>query len=157
MCSSDLLSKVTYQEALQESVFALAPRGDNKFSYRFTELMSAGAIPVVHADDWVWPFRPELVDWDKCAVILPEKDAGQFTIDILRNMTIDERCRRRQYCWQIYQNYMEAPVKIIDGLVQGLERVHLRQQAGLQPLPLGGVRCDAFTEDPSECNMMRRR
>ena len=65
------LSQLTYQEALQQTVFALAPRGDNKFSYRFTEVLSAGAILVVHADDWVWPFRPELIDWD--AVIFPKR------------------------------------------------------------------------------------
>ena len=38
------------QELLIKSVFAAAPRGDSPFSYRFTEILSAGAIPVVHSD-----------------------------------------------------------------------------------------------------------
>jgi hypothetical protein len=53
----------TFEEMLADSKFGAAPRGDNTFSYRFTEVLSAGAIPVVHADGWVLPFRPELVDW----------------------------------------------------------------------------------------------
>ena len=104
------LSNYTYEDGLRQSVFALAPRGDNKFSYRFQEIMSAGAIPVVHADDWIWPFRPELVNWTECAVILPEKDAGQTTIDYLDRISLEDRCRMRQACQRIYQQYKKLPL-----------------------------------------------
>ena len=50
------------------------------------------------ADDWVWPFRPELVDWKQCAVILPEKDAGEKAIAYLDSISEEERCRMRQAC-----------------------------------------------------------
>jgi hypothetical protein len=41
-----------YQQLLQSN-FGAVPRGDNLFSYRFTEVLTAGAIPVVYADGWV--------------------------------------------------------------------------------------------------------
>jgi hypothetical protein len=32
------------------------------------------SIPIVVADDWMLPFRPELVDWDECIILLLEKE-----------------------------------------------------------------------------------
>ena len=147
------LSQYSYEEFLADTVFALAPRGDNKFSYRFTEVLSSGAIPVVLADDWVWPFRPELVDWKQCAVILPEKDAGTTTIAYLDSISEEERCRMRQACRTIYKHYVETPVKQIDGIVKGLV---WKDRKGWDTMKLQGIRCDTF-EDPSECNLARRR
>ena len=147
------LSQYSYEEFLADTVFALAPRGDNKFSYRFTEVLSAGAIPVVLADDWVWPFRPELVDWKQCAVILPEKDAGAAAIAYLDSISEEERCRMRQACRTIYKYYVETPVKQIDGIVKGLV---WKDTKGWDTMKLQGIRCDTF-EDPDECNLMRRR
>jgi Exostosin family len=42
----------TFDSIVRTSKFAAAPRGDCMFSYRFTEVLSAGAIPVVHSDGW---------------------------------------------------------------------------------------------------------
>ena len=58
----------TYGDLMFQSKFAGTPKGDDLFSYRFTEAMSAGAIPVVHADDWAMPFSSKLIDWSKCVV-----------------------------------------------------------------------------------------
>ncbi|KAL3916354.1 MAG: hypothetical protein SGILL_005219 [Bacillariaceae sp.] len=141
------LSGHSYQQVLAETIFGLAPRGDCKFSYRFTEVLSAGCIPVIHADDWLWPFRPELVDWNKCAVIMPEKSAGNVTLNILKSMSLEERCRRRQHCYQIFKEYVETPVGLINGVVEGLELV-----AENGPKPLVGVKCSDYNYQ-DECNM----
>ena len=50
-----------------------APPGDCLWSYRFSEILSAGAVPVVHAVDWLPPFASpadpaRVVDWTRCAV-----------------------------------------------------------------------------------------
>ena len=146
------LSNYTYEEFMSNTIFALASRGDNKFSYRFTEVLSAGAIPVVHADDWVWPFRPELIDWNECAVILPEKDAGNTTIQYLESISVEQRCKMRQACYRIYKKYAETTAGTITGIVEGLELVATRGSSSR----LQGVRCDEF-EISEECNLLRRR
>lgn len=113
--------KVPYQQMLMNSIFAACPRGDNLFSYRFTEILSAGAIPVVWADGWVLPFRPELVHWAKCcAVILPERNVNT-TIHVLESISQQRRCELRRNGYSIYKKYMETSMLQISGLVEGLE------------------------------------
>ena len=52
-----------YVDIMQRSVFAFVPRGDCQFSYRLTEAMAFGCIPVVISDGWLLPFdRPALFD-----------------------------------------------------------------------------------------------
>lgn len=53
--------KYDYADLLISSRFGLVPRGGGLHSYRFIEVLAAGAIPVVLADDWVIPFQ-EVVD-----------------------------------------------------------------------------------------------
>ena len=108
------LGGMTYEDIMKKTSFALAPRGDNKFSYRFSEVLSAGTIPVVLSDDWIWPFRAELVDWNACAIILPERMNGRPTIDLLDNMTAEEKCERRRNCYRIYKQYIVKPEGTID-------------------------------------------
>lgn len=45
-----------YNDMIGSSEFGLVIRGDVAFSYRFTEVVCGGAIPVVIADNWVIPF-----------------------------------------------------------------------------------------------------
>jgi len=147
-----VIANMTYPEVLSKARFGLAPRGDNKFSYRFTEVLSAGAILVYHGDNYLFPFRPELIDWRKCAIILPEKDAGHTAMDIMNRMSARERCQRRNFCYfEIYKKYVESDTNQISGLVSGLELVtqgHRRKHKG--------IRCNATSIANYDCNDMRR-
>jgi Exostosin family len=116
------VTPVTFPDLLRGSVFAGAPAGDNLFSYRFAEVLTAGAIPVVHSDGWVLPFRHELVDWSECLLHLPESSIPD-TIAILNNITAEQRCRMRQRCLEIYNEYMSTGEGTIRGILEGLERV----------------------------------
>ena len=113
----------TFSSLLQKSAFGATPRGDNLFSYRFTEVLSAGAIPVVHSDGWVLPFHSKLVDWSRCAVVVPELQYNQ-TLDILHLISRDQRCRMRQYCYEIYQRYMVNPEANMAGILESLGAIH---------------------------------
>jgi Exostosin family len=115
-------TNVSFTDLLRQSVFAAAPAGDNRFSYRFTEVLSAGAIPVVHSDMWVLPFRPELVNWSECLLHLPESTIPH-TIGILRNVSAERRCQMRQHCREIYTAYMLDGIGTIRGIVDGMELV----------------------------------
>jgi hypothetical protein len=112
-------------EMMKQAAFVATPKGHNRFSYRFTEALAAGAIPVVHSDGWVLPFRAELVDWEECAVIIPESRVSD-TVEILRQISEPERCRRRKRCYEIYQQYMSTPEGTIDGILQGLELLTMK-------------------------------
>ncbi|CAB9510608.1 Exostosin-1 [Seminavis robusta] len=113
----------TFASLLQKSVFAATPRGDNRYSYRFTEVLSAGGIPVVHSDGWVLPFNPKLVDWTKCAVVIPEARFNE-TLDILHRIPRNKRCQMRRYCYEIYQNYMVNAEANIAGILDTLDALH---------------------------------
>ena len=125
---------------LADSIFAAVPRGDCKYSYKFTEALSAGAIPVYLGDNWVWPFRAELVRWEECAIILPERDVDQ-TMQALKEISPQHRCERRKKCYSIYKSYMETGVGTIDGLVEGLHRVAELDAKGLPHAPYSGYHC----------------
>ncbi len=93
------------------------------FTYRFTEILSAGTIPVIHSDGWVLPFRPELIDWqNECAVISPEIEMNH-TVKRLRSMNATERCERQQRCFELYQQYIATPEGVLAGILEGLERM----------------------------------
>lgn len=117
---SGAATSADFADLLRQSLFAGAPIGDNRFSYRFAEVLAAGAIPVVHSDGWVLPFRPELVDWSECLLHLPESSISQ-TIEILRNVTLERRCQMRRRCREIYAAYMQDSAGTIRGVLDGLE------------------------------------
>ena len=111
----------TYSSLLFKAIFSGAPRGDNLFSYRFPEVLSAGAIPVVHADDWVLPLHHNLVDWSQCIVRIPEAKVND-TVNILREISDNERCRMRRYCYDVYQKWMINPEANIAGMLDSIEK-----------------------------------
>ena len=47
---------IDYHQMIASSEFGLVIRGDVAFSYRFTETVCGGSVPVVIADNWVMPF-----------------------------------------------------------------------------------------------------
>ncbi|GKY93014.1 hypothetical protein MPSEU_000269900 [Mayamaea pseudoterrestris] len=119
---------ITYSEMLKKSVYGAAPRGDNLFSYRFTEVLSAGAIPVVHSDGWVLPFHDALIKWSEtCAIIIPEAKVHE-TEHILRGITKEERCRRQRNCLDLYQKYFSSPQGTVRGIIDALEFIQKRDE-----------------------------
>jgi hypothetical protein len=109
-----------YYNLLMESIFVGAPRGDNLYSVRFAEILSAATIPVLYSDGWVLPYNQDVVDWSELAVLLPEKNVSQ-TMDILQSMSEQEICQRQQRILEFYKNYiadskgrLRAVLKIMD-------------------------------------------
>ncbi len=147
------LGDISYKKLMRSAKFTFVPRGDNKFSYRFTEALSAGGIPVYHGDNFMLPLRPELVDWNKCGIILPEKDAGQKTLDRIAKLDSNTICAMRQYCYfGIYKKYAVTPTKQIDGIVQGLDALARRKEGPKQP---AGIMCNETSIASLDCNPMR--
>lgn len=150
---------INYTTALRHTILALVPRGDNKFSYRFTEALSAGAIPVYHGDEFVFPYRPELIDWTKCAILFPERMGGTPALKQLEEQWLshptNKLCQMRNYCYfEIYKKYVDTPqnrTPLVDGLIQGLELMAKGGGAGPTP-PYPGLLCNETTIQTLECN-----
>lgn len=60
-----------YAEIIGRSKFVLCPRGAGTSSIRLFEVLKAGKVPVIIADDWVTPEGP---DWATCAVRVQEQN-----------------------------------------------------------------------------------
>lgn len=60
---------------MNESLFALVPRGDALYSYRLLEALSFGCIPIVLSDGWVLPFD-RVVPWSEIALHVPEAEVA---------------------------------------------------------------------------------
>lgn len=88
-------SNVSQYDNLLDTVFALVPRGDERWSFRFLEAVGAGAIPVIVADGLTLPFE-NIIDWDSLVVRIPESTvvlADSFN-DILSLLPDDDRYAR---------------------------------------------------------------
>ena len=102
-------------------------------------------------DNWVWPFRAELVKWEECAIILPERHV-EHTIKKPKEITLEERCERRKKCYAIYKNYMETGVGTINGMIESLQRVAELDAKGLPHAKFSGYHCKPNRDNPKWCN-----
>lgn len=78
-------SRHEYDE-LMNTTFGLVPAGRSPATYRLAEVMSAGAIPVFVARDYVRPF-PERVDWPSFSFMFPPEEIGTSMMETLRSVT----------------------------------------------------------------------
>jgi hypothetical protein len=113
----------SFQKMAKLSKFSAVPRGDNLFSYRFTEVLSCGSIPVVYADGWVFPFHPILVDPRDYAIIIPEDQVNQSRA-MLSQISPATQCRMRRRGMQVYQRYLKGGMENVRGIVETLELMH---------------------------------
>jgi hypothetical protein len=131
-----------YKEIMKKSTFAAAPRGDQLFSYRFAEILSAGTVPVVYAgkgdenfvcfvasllslncdaapsssDGWLTPFNNRVVNWKACAVFIPESKYER-TRDILTATPESQRCKMQKCALRVWDMYVSSRAGWVRGLV----------------------------------------
>eukprot|EP00475_Leptophrys_vorax_P043819 TRINITY_DN854_c0_g1_i1.p1 TRINITY_DN854_c0_g1~~TRINITY_DN854_c0_g1_i1.p1 ORF type:complete len:414 (-),score=94.26 TRINITY_DN854_c0_g1_i1:1198-2439(-) len=111
---------VEYAELMENTQFGAVMRGDDSFSFRFTEVLSAGVIPVIYSDGLVLPFE-EFINWDEVAVRIPESQV-HLTESILRSFSLDEICSRRERAWHIYQQHLLTIGKQIDAILKIIQQ-----------------------------------
>lgn len=125
--NESMTQREAYERLLRQSRFGFVLRGDNRFSYRFSEVLSAGAIPVVLSDDWVLPFSRAVVPWEESLVRIPEASVKD-TIEILKNITKKQECEMRKKAYQVYETYLKTAGGTISGIVNGME-AHFKSKA----------------------------
>ena len=102
--SLDSSAEWDFADIMSGSWFTLAVRGDNEFSYRYTEALCSGSIPVLVADKWVPPFS-SLIPFERYGVRIYESELGTM-IDKLTSIEISKREKMMKEAEFACQNYM---------------------------------------------------
>ena len=101
--TSDEGSVYSYQQLIYDTMFALILRGDQPYSYRYTEVVCSGAVPVmVLSDGWVPPFS-SLHPFTEYGVQVTEEDMPALVGKLRTMKPADvERLRyaAKQFCMQ---------------------------------------------------------
>ncbi|WP_338441501.1 exostosin family protein [Synechococcus elongatus IITB4] len=117
-----------YTELMARSRFSAAPRGHDIFSYRLLEVMAAGAVPVVLADDWVLPFS-ELLDWSEFSLQVAEEQCLALP-QMLQAISAEQWQAMQQRSQQVYQQYFYSLARQVNTLLLILD-----QRSGGNPRP----------------------
>jgi len=117
----ELQTNETYYHVMTHSKFCTTGRGDNIFSVRFSEVLSAGCIPIVYADGWVMPFTRSVVDWTKIAVIIPQRHVRQ-TLQYIEDMPDEEICERRLRAYDVFHKYVKDGKGRVDAILKIMDR-----------------------------------
>ena len=100
-------SQSDFDDLMVNSTFAFCPGGSHVTSFRFTEVLSTGSIPVL-LPEIVTPFYPEL-DWSGCVLRVSQARIVDLP-RILRAISKDEIRARQTECWRLYQLIRERNV-----------------------------------------------
>lgn len=111
-----------------DTTYSLLPKGDDRWSLRFSEAIGAGAIPVVLAQGLTLPYE-NIIDWSKAAIYLPNsyaKDANK----IMAAIPTDEETimKMRHEVYEINRKYFATPEARADAML--LDAAALVQKKG---------------------------
>merc|ERR1719162_509305 len=71
------------------TTYALLPKGDDRWSLRFSEAVGAGAIPVIIADGLTLPYE-NIIDWSTAAIRL-DNSYAQDADKLVNALPSDEK------------------------------------------------------------------
>mmetsp|Transcript_49666 Transcript_49666/g.120404 ORF Transcript_49666/g.120404 Transcript_49666/m.120404 type:complete len:545 (-) Transcript_49666:589-2223(-) len=113
----DSQSTDQYYQLMTQSKFCPVVRGDNLVSVRFSEVLSAGCIPILYADEWVLPYVQSVVDWSKIAIIIPQRNVYN-TMDYIQHMSDEEICDRRLLVYDTYHKYIKDGTARVNAIIK---------------------------------------
>ena len=116
----DIRGRFDYDDLMLHSEFVLVPRGNGMYSYRLSEAIASGAIPVVIADHYTLPFS-EFLNWKDFAVIVPEHEMLDIP-NILSQITPDQRRILRCNLFKVWRHHFLNIDKHISSTLEVLSR-----------------------------------
>ena len=93
-----------FDDLMVNSTFAFCPGGSHVTSFRFTEVLSAGAIPVL-LPEIVTPFFPE-VDWSDCVIRVSQARIVDLP-RVLRAIPMEEIRDRQLQCRRLFRSFLQ--------------------------------------------------
>eukprot|EP00798_Chlamydomonas_sp_ICE-L_P006830 gene6830-30803_t len=145
--ASDAGNAFGYTELMANSAFTAVVAGDVEFSYRFTEAVRSGAVPVLISDGWVPPFN-DTIPFDTYGLHILYADLGESLIERLRSMPSEVRASmRRKAAFVCHRNLgsvflqIETLIDVVLSRAEVLPPVTFSSEpnmAGNLPAPLDG-------------------
>jgi hypothetical protein len=99
------------------TTYALLPKGDDRWSLRFSEAIGAGAIPVIIADGLTLPYE-NIIDWSKASIRLPNV-AAQDADQIMQALPTDKATimKMRNEVYDINRKYFATKEARADAML----------------------------------------
>lgn len=104
---------------LMNATYALVPAGRQACTYRFMEALSAGAIPVVVADNWKLPFD-DIILWHRCLLLFPTTELHRI-VPTIRAIHPAAAELRRQRCVSIFNEFLSSDEVLLQSVMQSLK------------------------------------
>ena len=98
--------KHSYRELASDSKFALIVEGFGYATFRLTEMMSAGSIPVILIDHYVLPYD-DILDWENFSIRIPEHKLEQVP-DILRAIPAERVAAMHARLVFVYETFFRS-------------------------------------------------
>ena len=107
-CKEDEVNfeKYTFTEVSIGSKFALIVEGFGYATFRLTEMMSAGSIPVILIDHYVLPYD-DILDWENFSIRIPEHKLEQVP-DILRAIPAERVAAMHARLVFVYETFFRS-------------------------------------------------
>lgn len=119
-CDEDNLVHANYSfNDLMNSTFGLVPAGIQPASYRFIEVLSAGTVPVLIADNYVKPFDT-LIHWHTCLLQFPTTEMHRIVATV-RAMKQEEILKRQANCLRYYNEFLKDDETLVRSAVRALK------------------------------------
>ena len=102
-----------YLGSLANSTCVIVPHGDARWNIRFTEVLAAGAIPVIIADGTTLPYS-QLIDWSKALIRITEEEVRRMSSpeELLGHLPNPEAASEMQEeVRRVFKKYFSTPEK----------------------------------------------
>jgi len=104
---------------LMNATFGLVPAGRQPNSYRFIEVLSAGSIPVLIADNYVKPFDT-MIHWHDCLLQFPTSQMHRI-ISTLRALKAEDIVQRQENCLEFYNEFLKDENTLQEAAMRALK------------------------------------
>jgi glucuronyl/N-acetylglucosaminyl transferase EXT1 len=125
-CEEDEAEYARYSfGGLMNTTFGLVPAGRQPNSYRLVEVMAAGVVPVLIADNYVKPFDT-IIQWHQCLLQFPSSQM-HLILPTLRAMVARARddqgelLQRQRSCIHIYNHFLRDDPTLLRAAIASLK------------------------------------
>lgn len=108
--------KYDYLTYISKARFHAAPRGAGLDSYRMTEGMQFGSVPVFYGNGYVPPFAA-LLNWRKFSIGVAREDI-ESTLDVLEAIPRATWLRMAKHSAFVFEEYLSSSARIVDSCAQ---------------------------------------